>query len=187
MQFEQSDQFQEGLQNAHNLMAHLRAGGTLLPIRTGVRLDEGEVEYTQSEVDCLRYASVGDGSYNRTTFLGLGSLQALAVTALGSAAWNSHRRRIAEQDAAPRWRGIGRVGLTVTSGRILMFQHMTWESIWFQQVFQMVPQLEHYQLDILFEGAPAVRYHGPSVPFVSVMMFYLLYHQEVALPALGSG
>ncbi len=187
MQVEQSDQFQEGLQNAHNLMAHLRAGGTLLPIRTGVRLDEGEVEYTQSEVDCLRYASVGDGSYNRTMFLGLGSLQALAVTALGSAAWNSHRRRIAEQDAAPRWRGIGRVGLTVTSGRILMFQHMTWESIWFQQVFQMVPQLEHYQLDILFEGAPAVRYHGPSVPFVSVMLFYLLHHQEVALPALGSG
>jgi hypothetical protein len=76
--------------------------------------------------------------------------------------------------------------MTITSARILLLQNMAWETIPFQQVFQMVPQLDQFKLDILFGGAPAVRFYGPSVPFVGVLLYYLLYRKEVSLPALGT-
>lgn len=183
----QGDPYRAGMESARQLASHLRSGGALVPIRSGMRLQSGESEFTQTQAACSRYFALGDSSYTRSTFLGLGSFGALAFTALGSAAWNSHKRRKAERQAAPQWRPIGQVGVTVTSQRILMLQEMTWESIRFPQILQLSPLVEKYQLDILFEGAPAVRLVGPSVPFISVLLFFLLYGDVVVLPPLGTG
>ncbi len=174
----------DGMESARRLMSHLRSGGAPAATDIGVRLGYGEEAFGMSQLSYARYASLTDAPYASTTLLGLGSLRALAVTALGSAAWNSHRRRQAERRAAAQWRPLGWTTVAVTSARILVLDEARWQSIWLEQIFQVVPRLDRFELDLLFEEAPAVRFAGPEVPLIAVLLAYLL-SDEIALPVDG--
>lgn len=177
--------FGDGFESARQLVKHLQAGQRLAPISTTVHLDHGEQAFAQASVQCARYFSLPDASSTHSTFVGLGSVTALAVTAAGSAAWNAHRRRKAERNAAPQWRRVGQVDVTLTTQRMLMMQDMSWESIWFRQIRQVNPVLDQLDVDVLVDGAPAIKLHGPPVPFISVMLVYLVYGEFLVHPTLG--
>ena len=171
-----------GMEDAHHLMAHLRSGGSLVPVATALRLEPQEAAFACTAVRTARYYAQPGGPCDTTTLLGLGSLGTLTITALGSAAWNAHKRRQSDREAAARWRWAGRSDAVVTSRRLLLRQDGTWTSIRYPQIFQLQPRPERLQLDLHFEDAPALRCEGASVPVVTVLLFYLLYHREVALP-----
>jgi hypothetical protein len=61
--FKLADQFDQGVVEAHNLMAHLRSGGSLIPVQTGIRLESNEAAHSDSEVDCARFVELGNSSY----------------------------------------------------------------------------------------------------------------------------
>ncbi len=173
-----------GMEDAHNLVAHLRSGGSLIPVATGLRLEPGETAFVRTQVQAARYCSRPGTPYPRTTLLGLGSLGALTVTAVGSAVWNSHQRRRAERQSAAQWRPTGWTDTVVTSGRLLLRHEGCWTSIWFPHIIELQPWPDGQRLDLLVHEGPALRIEGPSLPLVTVMLFYLLHHQEVALPEL---
>jgi hypothetical protein len=173
-----------GMEDAHNLVAHLRSGGAPVPVATGLRLEPDETAFARTSVWTARYYAQPGAPYDRTTLLGLGSLGTITVTAIGSATRNSHQRRQADRAAATQWRPAGWSGAVVTSRRLLLLPEGAWTSIRYPRILQLDPRPERQQLDLLFEDAPALRCEGPSVPLVTVLFFYLLHRREVALPEL---
>ena len=67
-----------------------------------------------------------------TTIIG-GPLLAL-TTGLVSAADNARRRRVAEMQAAPRWRPLGWLDIIATSRRLLVLHQAAWWSVWYSAV-----------------------------------------------------
>jgi hypothetical protein len=161
-------------ESARRLMGHLDGGGSLVPETPDLRLGSGETQYAHLRVHCSRYLSAPRHHHSRTTMLGFGSLETLTLTALGSAMWNSHKRRQAESAAVAQWRPLGWLDVVVTSSRLLVLEELAWRSVWLGRIVQVIPQLERDQLDVLFEEFPALRLNGASVPYLGVMLRHLL-------------
>jgi hypothetical protein len=176
------DRYPEWVEAARRLVDHLEGGGALIPEDPGLRLSPGERQYARLQVDGFRYLSAPGAPYGQATVLGFGSLMTLTLTALATAAWNSHRRRQAEVASRARWRSLGRLDLVVTSARILVLEELTWRSIWLDRIIQAIPGPDHHQLDILFDEVPALRVDGPPVPFLAVMLRHLTNGEPPVLP-----
>jgi hypothetical protein len=173
----------DGMRTGGALATHLRAGHGLQPKSSAIRLQEGESEYTQLWADGFRFHSVDGVTYNHSSFIAFGSVPLLAATAGGSAMLNARKRKQAQAQAAAQWRPMGQVGVTITSQRMLVLREMTWESLWFGHVIQAVPQLQNFTLDMIFEGAPPFRFSGPNVPYMAVMLIFLLHGEVLDIPA----
>lgn len=174
--------FDEGIRSADGLARHLRGGGALVAVSSGVRLEPGEAEHAQVWVDARRYHPLDGVAPDQLSVFALGSFTRLAAGAIGSTVVNARRRRKVERRAAPQWRALGPVGVTVTSRRLLVLRQMSWSSIWFDQIIQVVPAHSAFVLDLVFDGSPPFRFSGPSVPFVAVMLVYLLSGEVLSLP-----
>jgi hypothetical protein len=165
---------------ARQLMDHLDRGGSLIPQSPLMRLGPGEFQYAHLQPHCSRYLANRATAYNQSTVLGLGSLGTLTLTALASAAWNSHRRRKTAMEAAAQWRSLGWLDVVVTSTRLLVLEDLAWRSVWFDRIVQLVPRRDGRRLDVLFEEFPALRLDGPPVPLLAILLHHLVNEGQQA-------
>lgn len=90
-----------GLTAAHQLGAHLAAGGQPTPVTASIPLLDGEQVYSVQPFILHEY-SEGTASYNQT-WVGIGSPFMMAATLAGSALVNNGRRQQAMAYAAAQW------------------------------------------------------------------------------------
>jgi hypothetical protein len=116
---------------AGELYRWLRSGNRLQPLtyRSGLILDQGEVEYTDAQCEAYRYFALENASYESTTMMFGGPIM-LAATGLASAAANSARRKAAIRGAQAQWRCSGPTRAILTSERLLSSCEGQWLSFY---------------------------------------------------------
>ncbi|GHH50363.1 hypothetical protein [Streptomyces candidus] len=96
------------------------------PLPTTARLHPGELSLASGPAARSTWRALGDGSYNRSSTMAMGStgfvVGALAVNAMG----NASRRNQAMAAAQPRWVVEGQGEVTVTDQRAIFSHPQSW-------------------------------------------------------------
>lgn len=173
---------QDGLRHAHGLSCHLRVGGALPRAQSGMLLDYTEIEHTRLWANVHGYYGLDNVQYQRS-FFAAGGIAGLIAGAAASAVINDRRKSQAFAHAAPQWRPHGQSPIVVTSQRLLMSESGQWLSLWYGAMRHMSPDLASLSLHIQFEGSPPLRLTGPSVPYLSVVVVYIVKREVLTVPA----
>lgn len=172
----------EAIASAAGLAEYLRAGGSLQAQACPIRLDPGEHCYVVGQASLSQYHSL-DVTYSQSMFIAGGGLGMIAATAGTSAILNSRRRDRARREAQAQWRYLGRLPLVGTSTRIMLMEEGRWLSWWHGAVRQLVPRLSEMGLDIAFDNTPPIRLEGDHIPWLAVMLSWLVFGQVLDISA----
>jgi hypothetical protein len=150
-------------QYARRVAAALR-GGTALPEITvyGPVFRPGERAFFQTSVNYARLYG-GDGTYNTSGLLALGS-PAFMLSSLAASGIINHRRKArARRDAAVVWRDHQRAGLIATSHRLMIHTGRGWGTYAYGAITEFYLNLESATVTIGFgdQGAPMLLNGSP--------------------------
>lgn len=129
------------------------------PLTDGIAMVEGEEAYGTVQLNAWRYFPLDTVEYEHRTVLFGGPLL-MCLTAAGSALANRRRRQDAERLAAPSWRPLGCVLVTVTSHRLLVCHRGVWWPIWHETIAALHADPAGTYVDLLFAGDPPYRLAG---------------------------
>lgn len=167
----------EALDAAARLAAYFRSGGRPTAVLSSLLLDPGEFCYGEGHAALWQYTELDDLTY--THVVGPSGNPSLALAA---AVGNRYRRRKAEQVAAFQWRCAGVMPLVVTSRRLMVFEAGQWVTYCeLSSIRQLHPDLMQMRLTIAEDGLPLTACAGPFVPWLSVLLVYLLYGEVLQI------
>jgi hypothetical protein len=180
--------YDEGYLRAYEWVGALTGGAQMPQEATATQLGPGEVAHAH-------FAPVGVAGYfgedkgYRPSFFLLGGPVGLAVTGAASIAHNAAKKKEAQRAAVPRWHGLGKVDLVVTSQRLVLTASGHAESFWYAETgpLQMVvgpggiPSVQFQPAH-----APVLRLDSAWAPVLYVFVHHLVDGQPPTVP-LPSG
>jgi curved DNA-binding protein CbpA len=172
------------LAGAVSLAEAIRSGRPLPVQPTALVLGAGEVHHCAGSARLAAFYGLevvgGDGG----TFLFGSTWKGLLATGLLSSWWNRRRQRKAEREAAARWRDLGVVPVHVTNQRLLVLVEGRLESYWFDGgIVAFEPHFDAGCMLIHPDGGSPLRFDGPDVPYLAVVLHVLLRGDVPALAA----
>lgn len=173
---------EQGWVAATQLVAALRDGHPLPTEPTPFILQAGEVQHAHVSADWWAYHGLDEVSYDSTTFVAGRTWTGLAATAAASAAYNSHKRKQAQRQAAAQWRSLGHTPLTLTNQR--MFFVYDGQQDWFalENLLLFEAQWHSYSMSLQANGGWPLRFEGAAVPYAAVILEVLLRGTIPTLP-----
>jgi hypothetical protein len=149
---------------ASYLAAALRAGTPLREITVYgpvFRPDERAFFQTSVNYACL-YG--GDGTYNTTSLLALGSPAFMLGSLAASGIINHRRKARARRNAAVRWRDYQRAGLIATSHRLMLHTDRGWATYAYGAITEFYPDVENSTVTLGFgdQHAPILLNGSPG-------------------------
>lgn len=173
--------YETGWNSAVELASWLRSGGALPTSRSSLVLQQGEVLHCQVEVELAGFWSQ-DTSYTSDAMVFGATWKGLAATAGASMLWNSRQRRKAEAEGLAQWRGLGNGLVSVTSHRL--FFPADGQMLWWSMdggIISFEPIWSQYLAVIHGENSAPISVRGPAVPYLSVLLNYLLFDEVPSL------
>jgi hypothetical protein len=130
----------------------------------------GERAFFQGSANYARMYG-GDGTYNTTGLLALGSPGFMLGSLAASGIINHRRKARARRDGALVWRDHQRAGLIATSQRLMIHTDRGWGTYAYGAITEYYPNIESSTLTIGFgdQGAPMLL-AGPPVQAVAVLV-----------------
>lgn len=181
-----SDRFHDGWTRAVHLRRWL--GGGNPPVRRSQQffITRPDESYFCTVGAGLHLYIGADVEYSQGMFLAGGGFTGLALTAGASMLVNKHNRDRAAREAAPQWRNFGEVGVHITDQRLVTTIDGRLESLWYYGGMTLFdPKWEEYAAYVGVEGAPPLRFVGAGVPYVSVLVYYLLFGEVPSMTTAG--
>jgi hypothetical protein len=175
------DPYAQGWQSAVQLVNAVASGYALPVAPTSLVLAPGEVSHCSVSATLSAYFGLDEVDYGGGNSLVAGkSWAGIAVTGAASMMWNSHKRKKAERQAAPRWRTLGTVPLDVTNQRLVTVIDGRLQSFWMNgEITVFDPQFQRYTMVIQAEGGAPLMFTGPAVPYAAAIMHMLLRGGQV--------
>ncbi len=123
---------------ASQLADHLRCGGDPAPQSIGIRLDPGEVGYGTVNAELHVYTGA-DYVEPGSVFVAFGSPMWMLGSLGASAAYNSHKRRKAQEAAAVQWRLENHGVMHFTNRRVALQGINGWVDLYFEHFRALTP------------------------------------------------
>ena len=181
------DDYQQGWDAASALVTSLASGGPLpeVPGSTMV-LGPGERHHVSTHAATAAYYG-RDVDYN-TGWLLAGTWRGMLLTGAASWLYNSHQRKRAERESAVQWRAEGVLPVHLTSERLLVMANGQWETFYLESNFvAFEPWWDSFTAVIHPNTGSPFLFEGPSVPYLSVVLYQLLHRRVPELTALPPG
>lgn len=168
-----NSQFDHARAAAESLAQELACGG-VLPVLPGVGvLASGELIHGELIAEGWRFQAL-DVVVEQRRLLAMGGLRTFGIAAAANSIGN--RRALAEgrRLAAPQWRQLGNLQVLATNQRLLVLHEGAWASVWYSAIRQIVPRVEDYRLELLFDDDPPYLLVGEWVPYLTVVVTAVL-------------
>lgn len=162
-------------------LAHrLQTGDCLPSLASQVLLGPGETLHASVGAGCWRRYGVNT-MYEQRQVLAFGGLGMLGLTAAASAVGNRRRRAEARAYAVEQWRPLGELWVLATDRRLLLLHQNVWTSVWYSGIRQVLPCPHEWRMELMLEGDHPYGFQGEWVPYLSVVLVYLLWAEIVYL------
>jgi hypothetical protein len=171
-----AEQVDEAMMAAARLREHLRTGGRVEPIATGLRLEPDEHAYADELMEYARF-------YGDDTFVQERPGSYLSPTAVvGSLV----RNRVNRESAEPSWRGVHTTRVAITDRRLLISLEGAWLALPYPIIAEFLPHIADLTLVLTLFGEVPLRLRAPNLPERTVLLATLLFptRDPATLPGL---
>lgn len=170
------DHFHDGWNRAVELRQWLGAGNAPRPQPQQYFIPQpGECYFCTIGVRVHVYTDV-TVEYSESMFIAGRGLTGMALTAGASMLLNKANRERARREAAAQWRDLGDSNVHITDHRLVMRIEGHLESLWYGAgMTEFAPRWDEYAAYIGVDDSPPLRLVGPGVPYLSVMVHFLIF------------
>ncbi len=158
---------------AGSLAAQLVAGGNLPTLTSAVALSSGEVLHGELIAEGWRFHGA-DVVVEQERLVAMGGLFTFGIAAVANSIGNRRAQVEAERLAAPQWRPLGSMPLLATNQRLLVLHEGEWASVWYSAIRQIIPSIDDFRLELIFEDDPPYLLAGEWVPYLTVIITAVL-------------
>jgi hypothetical protein len=153
----------DALLRAARMAEHLRTGGRLQPLTTGLILDPEESAYLDEQVLVSQYIATVPRQERPWSML-----------SAADATRTAFRNWVARTDAQAQWRDPFLARTVLTDSRVMMSADGTWTSCPHQATVEILPEPTRLRLVVAYEGLPPIRMSGVATPSLAVALVVML-------------